>query len=93
MVAIVEKDDEVMMVNCPICNDVIDNTPHKYSTDNYCSHKVGPYEVIYGKWGNKVNQIVVLKIHPSRQYFLVPLQFDGFVYMDEQRIDRLLILK
>lgn len=67
-------------MNCPICNIVVRHS---------CAHKMGKYAVYYDVLGNDRYHTVVFGINNLN----LNLKLSGFVWLDEERIDKLVMVK
>jgi hypothetical protein len=67
---------------CPICNEVVAN--NSYIIELWHKHIIGKYKVYYDNYGD----LNVLKTVIYNE-----ISLDGFVYLDEKRIEMILLLK
>jgi len=68
-------------MNCPICNKIIKH-------DHHCTHDLPPYTIWYD---NCIDGLTTVEIYKPGEGRLLTLK--GFVYLDKERIEKLLLLK
>jgi len=70
-------------MNCPICNKTIE-------TYYFCSHDIPPYTVWYDNNLSIMGGITTEVYKPGYAKLFI---LNGFVYLDKERIEKLLLLK
>jgi len=77
-----------MNVCCPVCDEILIPMQHRWDDDHY--HVVGKYRAYYDVFvDGRLTTEVWLPTHTSDAEIVL----SGLVILDEERIERLLILK